>query len=192
MKRIILSAVVALGLSACGGQPLTVWRVSGFSNNDLACKAGSQDLPKSTETVSATNSQGALGTWEIYEGPETEAGEATFFLVGPSIKGPKGSGTYNVIQGTFKDDVYTFDSIIEHTDKDKLDNTTRTEVRKLQNTITLNMKGSGNFTGSWKTATTNTCSGTGCDPDFNKQNVDCTSSSSLVGTKVEPILERDI
>ncbi len=183
MKRIVIAAAMVLGLSACNSSLLSLWRVAGKSAGPASCKAGSTQLPADPDTLELSNTFSALGTWEIWEGEDAE-GNPVYFLGGPTLQGPQGSGNYQVVQGTFEDDVYTFDSVITATDKDALDNPQRTAVHKVQHTIKLNVLGDS-FEGTWTRTTTNTCTGAQCDPQFNQSNPDCTQTTDLRGSQIE-------
>lgn len=183
MKRILLSAAVALGLTACNSNVLSLWLVAGKSTGPDSCTVNGGSVPPPTNTETAQNTFRSLGTWQIIKS-EDAAGNDVYYLDGPQISGPQGASNFGVLQGTFEDDVYTFDAVIERTEKDALENPQRTTVRKVQATVKLTVNGDS-FEGTLVRRTTNTCTGPDCQSNFSEANPDCTSTTELRGTRVE-------
>ena len=174
MKRSVILGLALIAGAACGPQPLTVWKVSLF-RGEVPDSCYRNSIPPDEEHQ--TGVQLDLGTWELYEGPEGK-----FFLTGVKVNGAANLPSNQTLEGTFQDDVYTFD--VTDTLVEKLLDGAAVLSISVQTTIKLTVDGD-TFSGTWTQADSYGCAGTACEANFNLEHPNCTVTHQLKGARVE-------
>ena len=167
MKKILGIAMVAgLALAACGGSPLSIWKVSLIEGAKPATcfKDGKITDTKTDQTTIETYA----GNWELYA-----AAKGTYQLrIGDAV----------VLDGAESGGVYEFSGTKTLTVVDKPDSPTVTNIATTEERIKLTMDGDA-FTGTWAHTATKRCEGT-CSPTFQADNPDCTVTDQIKGSKI--------
>ncbi|MGI5863219.1 MAG: hypothetical protein ACOX6T_14335 [Myxococcales bacterium] len=174
MKRSVILGLALIAGAACGPQPLTVWKVSKFEGERPdSCYVN--NIPP--DDKHQTGVQTDLGTWELYEGPEGK-----FFLAGVSVDGAAFLPSKQTLEGTFQDDVYTFD--VTDTVIKKRNEGAAVITVSVQTTIKFTVDGD-TFSGTWTQTDSFDCTGTACNPNFKLENPTCTVTHQIKGARVE-------
>ena len=180
MKKALFALCTLMAFAGCGPK-LTLWRVS-FLPGNATCNPTPATAPK---TVTTSDTQVDSGVWEIWEGPNNKV-----YLQGPTIGRATSGG--NVIEGTFANKAYTFNTTSKTTQKSpNAENPTATIDTTSDNKITLNIA-SDTMTGTWTSSSTNNCVGSGCPSNFHEQAPDCTSTATVNGRLVEAANEHQL
>jgi hypothetical protein len=177
MKTILLGTCAALAVIGCGGNLHSIWLVSVTPTAKPSSCYPKGVVPTKTTTLKDT--QQSAGNWEIYEGPDSK-----FYLA-------RALSPHTVIEGSFKDNVYTFDSIVTTETKNSAENPTQTITQVSQNTFDLRINGTA-MSGNWTAKYTSKCEGTACKSDFKDIDPDCSVTSPLRGRKLEAVIQHNI
>lgn len=178
MQRTILGLLLLAAVSGCGTQPLTVWRVSLFQGERPASCYKDGVAPADRHQ---TGVQIDLGSWEIYEGPEGK-----FFLTGATVRSAASNNLDfdQTLEGTFENDVYTFDVIDTAVVNNKPAAPTRTTTESVQTTIRFTMDGD-TFDGTWSEFETYGCIGADCAAADEIEHPDCKIEHQIKGARVD-------
>ncbi|MBI5546751.1 MAG: hypothetical protein HY901_22945 [Deltaproteobacteria bacterium] len=167
MKRNLVIALAAgLLASSCGGEILSIWKVSIIEGSKPAsCFKDGKPTSTTTET---TTIHSYAGNWELY----AAAGDKFQLRIGDMV-----------LDGTANGDAYTFQGLTTESVKDRLENTTMTLTASTEIFITMNISGD-TFTGTVATTDETDCEGTACSATFSADHPDCTITDQIKGTKV--------